>query len=201
MRVPIVELPREKFARICTQGSLDQGVAALIEDVAIIELEDLLASLPSDRPAFLVALDSISDPHNMGAIIRTAECSGAHGVIVGRDGAAMITDTVVKASAGAVAHIPIARVQNLHKALVEIREHNIWVLGLESNDGVDMYKSDLTVPICVVVGSEGKGMRPVVRKTCDILVRIPMHGRISSLNASVAAAVVMYEVVRQRTAV
>ncbi len=197
-KVPCVELPREKFARISQDGTLDQGVAALVEDVNLRELGDVLVPHPSGAPPFFIALDSITDPHNAGAIIRTAECAGAQAVILPRDGSTMITDVVVKASAGAVAHMPIVRVANLHRALEEMKMHDIWIVGLDSNTGSSLFSTDLSVPICVVVGSEGKGMRPLIRKICDILVHIPMAGRIGSLNASVAAALMMYEVMRCR---
>jgi 23S rRNA (guanosine2251-2'-O)-methyltransferase len=195
--IPVSQLDRQKFDRLGA-GQAAQGVAALVEDVATVDLADLLAISREQDPPFFVALDSITDPHNVGAIIRSAECTGAHGVILPKHDSASITDVVVKASAGAVSHIPVARVGNLHQALEELKRNGIWVAGLAGEGDTDLLQFDGFRPLCLVIGSEGKGLRPVIRSACDILIRIPMWGHIDSLNASVAAALAMYEVRRRR---
>ncbi|MAT38693.1 MAG: 23S rRNA (guanosine(2251)-2'-O)-methyltransferase RlmB [Ectothiorhodospiraceae bacterium] len=197
--VPTVTLPKQKFDRL--EGGNDpaaQGVVALIEDVRIYELDDLLEIEKEQDPPFFVALDSITDPHNVGAIIRSAECAGAHGIILPKHDTPPLTDVVMKASAGAATHIPIAKVTNLRTALEKMKTAGIWIAGLAGEGEVDLFTLDGFKPLCIVVGSEGRGIRPTNLKACDELVRIPMWGRIESLNASVAAAVAMYEVRRKR---
>jgi 23S rRNA (guanosine2251-2'-O)-methyltransferase len=195
--VTVAEMPKQKFDRIrgCQEA---QGVAALVEDVETVELEDLLAITREQDPPFFIALDSMQDPHNVGAIIRSAVCAGAHGVILSVHDSSMLTEAVVRASAGAVAHIPIAKVGNLHQTLLTMKERNIWIAGLAGDGDSDMLAFDADRPLCVVIGGEGGGMRALTRKTCDMVVRIPMWGPIDSLNASVASALMMYEVKRKR---
>lgn len=195
--IPWVELPKVKFDRLGT-GVHTQGVAALVEEARIMELDELLAYKPEQDPPFLVALDGITDPHNAGAVIRSAECAGAHGVIIPMRDAVPITDTVVKVSAGATEHMRIARVAHLGRTLEELKEHGIWVAGLAADGDTDLFALDGERPLCIVVGAEGGGLRPTIRKACDMLVRIPMWGHIDSLNASVAAALALYEVRRKR---
>ncbi len=196
-RIPMVELPKQKFDRLGDTENA-QGIVALVEDVETLELSDLLTFHKEQDAAFFIALDSITDPHNVGAIIRTAECAGVHGVILPVRESSPLTETVIKASAGAVSHQRIAKVGNLHHALEEMKSHNIWIAGLDEDGDTDLFQLDGTMPLCLVIGSEGKGMRPLIRKSCDMLVRIPLWGRIESLNASVAAALAMYEVRRKR---
>ena len=196
-RILVTQLDKMKFDRL-GGGMASQGVAALVEDVTTLDLGDLLALKREQDPPFFIALDSITDPHNVGAIIRSAECAGAHGIILPKHDSAAITDVVVKSSAGAISHIPIARVGNLHQALEELKKNNIWVAGLAGEGDTDLLQFDGYRPICLVVGSEGKGLRPVIRSACDILIRIPLWGRIDSLNASVAAALALYEIRRRR---
>jgi 23S rRNA (guanosine2251-2'-O)-methyltransferase len=196
-KVPLIELSRDKFTRLNAPQEA-QGVVALIEDIPLFSLADLLTSAPEDEPAFFIALDEITDPHNTGAIVRSASCAGAHGVILPERNSAMINDTVVKVSAGATSHIRIARVGNLHKALLELREKNIWIAGLDSRGDKDLFALDGSLPVCLVIGAEGKGLRPLIRKTCDFIVSIPMWGKVDSLNASVAAALALYEIRRKR---
>lgn len=176
-----------------------QGVVALVGAQAYVALEELLEKgRAANVSGLLVVLDGIEDPRNLGALIRTAYCAGAHGVIVPERRAAHLTEAVARASAGASEYLPVARVTNLARALDQLKEANYWIVGLDerakkSFDGVD-YRS----ACALVLGSEGQGLHELVRKKCDFLVSIPTVGRISSLNVSVAAGVVLYEVVRQR---
>ncbi len=196
-KVPVIELPKKKFDRYAELGTT-QGIVALVEDVRTWELEDLLAAVPPGEKPFFVALDAIQDPHNAGAIIRTAECAGAHGVILPRHDSAPLTETVVKAAAGATAHIRIARVGNLAQALAALKERDIWIAGMDDEGKSDLFRFDGDIPLCLVIGNEAQGMRPIIKKLCDTILRIPMRGKVSSLNASVAAGLAMYEVVRRR---
>jgi 23S rRNA (guanosine2251-2'-O)-methyltransferase len=195
--IQVAESPKQKFDRIRGSQSA-QGVAALVEDVETVEFEDLIAIRREQDPPFFIALDSMQDPHNVGAIIRSAVCAGAHGVVLSVHDSSMLTDAVVKASAGAVAHIPIAKVGNLHQALETMKQRNIWIVGLAGDGETDLLQFDADLPLCVVIGGEAGGMRALTRKTCDRTVRIPMWGPIDSLNASVASALMMYEVRRKR---
>ena len=162
-------------------------------------MEDILraAGERGEKP-LLVVCDEISDPHNLGAIIRTAECAGAHGVIVPKRRSAGLTAVVAKTSAGAVSYLPVARVPNIAALLADLKKRGIWVFGAAAEGSVSLYDADLAGPAAIVIGSEGDGMTRLVRESCDFLVSIPMKGRISSLNASAAAAVLLYEALRQR---
>ncbi len=195
-RIPVTTLPKDKFDRLGDVRHA-QGIAARIEDVRTLELDELLGiEVEQDAPFFL-ALDGIKDPHNLGAIMRTAVCAGVHGLVLPKHEAAMISETVVKGSAGATSYLPVSRVVNLQQALEAMKERGIWIVGLDSNGGTDLFGTDGARPLCIVIGSE-KGIRPVVRAVCDDMVRIPMWGRVDSLNASVAAALMLYEVRRSR---
>ncbi len=176
-----------------------QGVIAMVAGQQYAELADILASARrSGSPPFLVLLDGIQDPHNLGAIIRTADAVRADGVVIPRRNAAGLTAASVKASAGTSAHVPVARVANLNNAMQTLREEGVWLMGLAA-DGPSLFdKVDYTVPVALVIGGEGKGLRPLVRSNCDEVVRLPIAGHADSLNASVAAALVLYEVFRQR---
>lgn len=195
--VPVTQLDKQKFDRLGAPKEA-QGIVALIEDITPLSLEELLAIRHEQDPPFFLAVDNVTDPRNLGAILRSAECAGVHGVILPQRDSSPITDVVVKTSAGATAHIPIARVGNLHQALLQLKEADIWVAGLDAGGDDDLISFDGYRPICLVVGSEGKGLRPLIRKACDILLRIPMWGQVDSLNASVAAALALYEVRRKR---
>ena len=142
--------------------------------------------------------DEISDPHNLGAILRTAECAGAHGVIIPKRRSAGLTAIVAKTSAGAVSYMPVARVANISATLKELQEKGVWIFGTAADGNTTLYSADLKGPAAIVIGSEGDGMSRLVREGCDFLVSIPLQGRISSLNASAAAAILLYEAVRQR---
>jgi len=175
-----------------------QGVIAFIETFNYSSVEDILSRADSlGEPPFIIILDGMEDPHNLGAITRTAEAAGSHGIIIPRNRSATVTETVVKTSAGAVFHIPVARVTNLVKTITEIKKKGLWVYGLDM-DGTDFRKEDISGGVALVIGSEGNGLSRLVKEKCDVIISIPMYGKINSLNASNAAAVIMYEVIRQR---
>ena len=177
----------------------NQGVVAVCEAFRYVDLEDLLSLVSrSQRPALFVVLDGIEDPQNLGSIIRTCECAGAHGVIIRERRSASVTPTVEKAAAGATQHIAVCRVTNIRTAVDRMKAAGVWVVGTSGDGSQPYYRADLTVPLALVIGSEAKGVSRLVREACDYTVSIPMYGQINSLNAAVAAAVVIYEAVRQR---
>jgi 23S rRNA (guanosine2251-2'-O)-methyltransferase len=171
-----------------------QGVVAWVEPYRYADAHEL-ASVP--KP-LIVALDQVSDPHNLGAVIRTAEAAGATGVVVPAHGSARVTPAVARASAGAVEHLPVAVVTNLARYLGEVKSGDLWVVGAAGDAPRSMWESDLSGGLALVFGAEGKGLRPLVRRTCDELVSIPLEGAVESLNVSVAAGVLVYEAKRQR---
>ncbi|GGA51446.1 23S rRNA (guanosine(2251)-2'-O)-methyltransferase RlmB [Paenibacillus physcomitrellae] len=177
-----------------------QGVVAQVAPYAYAEVEDLLeAASASGRPPFLLILDEIEDPHNLGSILRTAECTGVHGVILPKRRSASITATVSKTSAGAVEYVPVARVTNLAQTIDQLKEAGIWVVGTDVEAREGIYDTNIfNGPVAVVIGNENKGMGRLIKEKCDVLVKLPMAGKLNSLNASVAAGVVMYEVLRRR---
>ena len=176
-----------------------QGVIAQVAAYEYSTVEDILAKAEEKgEPPFLILLDNVEDPHNLGAIIRTANLAGAHGVIIPKRRAVGLTSTVAKTSAGAINYTPVAKVTNLVRTMEELKEKGIWFVCADM-DGTLMYDMDLTGPIGLVIGNEGDGVSPLVKKNCDMVASIPMKGDIDSLNASVAAGVLAYEIVRQRT--
>jgi len=182
-----------------------QGMIARISEAVFVTLEDIIKKTKdlrqNGRTPRLIVCDSLQDPHNLGAIIRSALASGADGVIITRERSAPVGGTAAKSSAGAVSHIDICQVTNLTTALKMLKEAGFWVFGaVKDGDAQSLYEVDLSVPACLVVGSEGKGIRPLVRKECDILISIPMIGTLDSLNSSVAAAVILFEAMRQSIA-
>jgi 23S rRNA (guanosine2251-2'-O)-methyltransferase len=194
--VPVRTLPRDQLTRLAKVAS-HQGVVAVTAEKRYNDIEDLLAH-KRGQYAFLLVLDGIEDPHNLGAIIRTAEGAGADGVVLPERRAVGVTATVVKASSGATEYLPIAKVTNIGRAVEELKERNIWTVGLDER-GEKLYDQlDYKMDCALVLGAEGHGLHEQVRKKCDFLVSIPMLGKVPSLNVSVAAAVVMYEVARQR---
>ncbi|MDE7242890.1 MAG: 23S rRNA (guanosine(2251)-2'-O)-methyltransferase RlmB [Oscillospiraceae bacterium] len=196
--VVVVETDRRKLDAMSITHS-HQGVIAAAAVKAYVPVGEILenARQKGEKP-LLVVCDGISDPHNLGAIIRTAECVGAHGVVIPKRRSAGLTAVVEKTSAGAVSYLPVARVPNTAALLKELKEQGIWVFGTAAEGGTPLYQADLRGPAAVVIGSEGDGMSRLVRENCDFLVSIPMKGHISSLNASAAAAVLLYEALRQR---
>jgi len=182
-----------------SQTRVNQGIIALTAAKDYVDLSDLLEiSRSKGEPAFFVILDGVEDPHNLGAILRTADATGVHGVIVRERRAVGLTPAVEKASAGAVEYVPVARVTNLNRTLETLKENNIWIVGIDRDASTDFTGIDYRPATALVIGGEGQGISDLVKKNCDFLASIPMRGKISSLNASVAAAVVMYEVLKQR---
>ena len=179
-------------------GVVHQGVVALAAPVKFADLGEVLQNWSSDKAPLLILLDGIEDPHNMGAIIRTAECCGATAVLIPKRHTAPINATVAKTSAGALESIPLVQVGNVAQTIEELKKQGFWVLGAHMEGQQTLYQADLTSPLVLVIGNEGKGLSRLTKERCDFLVTIPMYGRINSLNASVAAAILMYEAVRQR---
>ncbi len=196
--IVVVEADRRKLDGMSRTKS-HQGVIAVAAVREYAEVDDILAAArEKGEPPLIVVCDEISDPHNLGAVIRTAECAGAHGVIIPKRRSAGLTAIVAKTSAGAVSYLPVARVPNLTAQLKELKKEGLWVYGAAADGATSLYETDLKGPAVIVIGSEGEGMSRLVSEQCDFLVSIPMRGRIESLNASAAAAVVLYEAVRQR---
>ena len=179
-------------------GVVHQGVVALAAPVKFADLGEVLQNWSSDKAPLLILLDGIEDPHNMGAIIRTAECCGATAVLIAKRHTAPLNATVAKTSAGALESIPLVQVGNVAQTIEELKKQGFWVLGAHMEGQQTLYQADLTSPLVLVIGNEGKGLSRLTKERCDFLVTIPMYGRINSLNASVAAAILMYEAVRQR---
>ncbi|MDR6226981.1 23S rRNA (guanosine(2251)-2'-O)-methyltransferase RlmB [Desmospora profundinema] len=196
--VPVQTVPRRKLDQLA-QGGNHQGVMAQVASHDYASVEELFrhAEERGEAPFFLL-LDGIEDPHNLGSILRTADAAGVHGVVIPKRRAVGLTPVVAKTSAGAVEHVPVARVTNLNRLADQLKEQGVWLVGTDA-DAVDDFGSvDYQVPVALVIGNEGKGISHVLKQRCDFLVRLPMKGRVSSLNASVAAALFMYEVMRRR---
>lgn len=194
----VADADRRKLDSMSVTGA-HQGVVASVAAQKYAEVADLLqvAEERGEKP-LLVVCDEISDPHNLGAIIRTAECAGAHGVIIPKRRSAGLTAVVAKASAGAVAHLPVARVPNIPALLKDLKKRGLWIYGADASGSASLYETDWTGAAAIVIGSEGAGMTRLAAEQCDFLVKIPMKGRINSLNASAACAVLLYEAMRQR---
>ena len=182
------------------EGVQHQGVVAQVAAYGYVEVDDILARAEAKgETPFLLVLDEIEDPHNLGSILRTADCTGVHGVIIPKRRSVGLTATVSKTSAGAVEYVPVARVTNLAQTMEQLKERGIWLVGTDVSATQDLYETDLfTMPLALVIGNESKGMGRLVKQTCDALLKLPMAGQINSLNASVAAGIFMYEVVRRR---
>ena len=194
----VVEADKRKLDAM-SRTHAHQGVIALSAVREYAGVEDILqAARDKGEAPLLVICDELSDPHNLGAVIRTAECAGAHGVIIPKRRSAGLTAVVAKTSAGAVAHVPVARVPNLPALLDDLKKRGIWVFGTAADGTTALYDADLKGPAAIVIGSEGSGMGRLVAERCDFLVSIPMRGKLNSLNASAAAAILLYEAVRQR---
>ena len=197
-KIPIVEVERGKINQMA-QTENAQGVIATVPPFNYQTIDAMLAlAKERNEDPFLSLLDGIEDPHNLGSIIRTAETAGVHGVIIPKRRSVAVNSTVSKTSAGAVEHMKIARVSNLNETIRNLKEKGLWIVGTDMHTDTYYYKQDLKGPIAIVIGSEGFGMSELVRKNCDFLVKIPMKGKVTSLNASVSAGIVMYEAVRQR---
>ena len=197
IKIPIVETERQKLDKL-SEGANHQGIIAYVAQHEYVEVEDILKTAKEkDRAPFIIILDKITDPHNFGSILRTANCVGADGVIIPKRSGVGLNEIVAKTSAGAIEYVPVAKVTNIAQTIEKLKKEGIWIAGAEAG-GEEMYRSNLTGAIALVIGSEGEGISHLVKQKCDFLVEIPMFGNVNSLNASVAAAVVMYEVVRQR---
>lgn len=194
--VPVRAMPRDQLTRLANTAG-HQGVVAVTAEKQYGDLDDLLKN-KRGKFSFLIVLDGVEDPHNLGAIIRSAEAAGADGVVIPERRAAGVTATVVKASAGASEYLPIAKVTNISRAIEEIKTHNIWTVGLDQHGSKLYDQIDYKMDCAVILGAEGHGLHAHVREKCDYVVSIPMMGKVASLNVSVAAAVVMYEAARQR---
>ena len=196
--VVVVEADRRKLDNMSVTKA-HQGVVAVAAVREYCSLDDILALAEERGEApFVVLCDEISDPRNFGAILRSAECAGAHGVVIPKRRSAGLTGVVDKTSAGAAEHLLVARVPNLSAAITEMKEKGLWIYGAAAEAGQNLWETNLTGPVGLVIGSEGEGLGRLVRERCDSLVRIPMKGRIGSLNAATAAGVLMYETLRQR---
>ena len=194
--VRVDEVPHGDLAHRSRSG-VHQGVGAELGEFRYADLEDLLEA--AKGPPFLLVLDGVTDPQNLGALVRSAHALGADGVVIPKDRAAGVTPAAFKAAAGALEHCPLARVTNLSRALEQMKERGIWTVALAADAEQEMGAIDLKAPTALVLGSEGSGVRPLVRKTCDHVARIPMAGKVGSLNVAAAGAVALYEVARQRS--
>ena len=194
----VVETDRRKLDQMSATGA-HQGVIAMVAAHSYATLDDILNRAKERGEAPLIVIcDELSDPHNLGAIIRTAECAGAHGVVIPKRRSVGLTAIVGKASAGALGYMPVARVTNITNAIKELKERGVWIFGTAAEGATPLYQADLKGAAAIVIGNEGDGMSRLVAESCDLKVSIPMKGRISSLNASAAAAILLYEAVRQR---
>jgi len=194
--IPVKFLPRTELDEMAGTGA-HQGVVAVTSSKQYSDLDDVVGAKRGEK-ALIVVLDGVEDPHNLGAILRTADAAGADGVVIPERRAASVTETVTKVSAGASEHLPIARVTNIARSLEDLKDHNIWTVGLDERGSHTYDSLDYKMDCAIVLGAEGKGLHDLVAKKCDFLVSIPMLGKVPSLNVSVAAGVVLYEVVRQR---
>lgn len=198
-KIIVTEIEKNKLNQIA-QTQNNQGVIAIVPPYDYCEVEEILeeAKRKNEMP-FILILDGIEDPHNLGSIIRTAETAGVHGIIIPKRRAASVNSTVSKVSAGAVEHMKIARVNNINETIRNLKEQGVWICGTDMDTNTIYTKQDYKMPIAIVIGSEGFGMSRLVKENCDFLVKIPMKGKITSLNASVSAGIIMYEVVKNRS--
>ena len=197
-KIVIVEIEKEKLSKMA-QTENTQGVIALVPPFNYCSVDDILNEAKAkNEKAFILILDGIEDPHNLGSIIRTAETAGVHGIIIPKRRSASVNSTVNKTSAGATSFMKIARVNNLNETIQYLKDNDVWIYGTDMNTDKMYYDEDMKGNIAIVIGSEGFGMSRLVKENCDFLIKIPMKGKITSLNASVSAGIVMYEVVKQR---
>lgn len=196
-KVPVRQREKGDLTRLCGTEH-HQGVALKVEPYHYVDFEDLVQKAVAEEAPLILVLDSVQDPHNLGALIRSAACAGAHGVVIPKDRAAGVTAAVDKASAGATETIAVAQVTNISQALQALKEVGFWIYGADGSAKGTIYQQDLSGAVALVIGGEGGGIRPLVRKGCDEVVSIPMQGGVNSLNASVAGGIMLFEVVRQR---
>ncbi len=198
LRLPVQEVER-KILDATAGNANHQGVILYLSPKEYVELEDILSrAAEKGEPPFILALDEVEDPHNLGALIRTADAAGVHGVIIPKRRAVGLTGAVAKAAAGAVEHVPVARVANLNQALAKLKENGCWVVGADMMGTDYPYSVNLKGPLVLVIGGEHKGLGRLVQENCDHVVKLPMFGHVSSLNAGVAGSILMYEALRQR---
>lgn len=197
-KVIVKEIDKQKMNQMA-QSDNHQGIIAIVPPFDYCEVEDILeAAKQKNEDPLILILDGIEDPHNLGSIIRTAETAGVHGVIIPKRRAAQVNSTVNKVSAGAVEHMKVARVNNINETIRMLKENDVWICGTDMDTKTYYYDQDLKGPLAIVIGSEGFGMGKLVKQNCDFLVKIPMKGKITSLNASVSAGIIIYEAVKQR---
>ncbi len=197
--IPIEVVPRNRLDQL-SKGAVHQGCVAQVAERTYATIDDILAHAASkNEPPFLVVLDTIQDVNNLGSLLRTAEAAGIHGIIIPEHRAAEVNATVVKTSAGASEHLLIARETNLTRAIDYLKKQQVWVIGLVGEAQTLYTQADLTGPLALVVGNEGKGISRLVREHCDLLIKLPMHGSINSLNAAIAGSIALYEALRQRS--
>ncbi|NBK96885.1 MAG: 23S rRNA (guanosine(2251)-2'-O)-methyltransferase RlmB [Clostridia bacterium] len=195
-KIPCVYMNRKKMDQKL-EGN-HQGIAALIDEYKVYDMDTLLQSIPSGKLPLLVMLDGIEDPHNLGAILRTCDCVGADGVIIGKHRNVGLTPTVAKVSTGAIDTVKVAQVTNLSKTLQYLKQKGYWVAGTDMHNASNYTEAKYDMPLVLVIGSEGAGISPLVRKNCDFCIKLPMVGKVTSLNASVACGVLLYEIYSQR---
>lgn len=196
LKIPIVEADKSKLDAL-SEGGNHQGVVAICAAHAYVDIKDMIKKAKEKESPLIIILDKITDPHNFGSILRTANCVGASGVIIPKRSGVGLSEIVAKTSAGAIEYTPVSKVTNIAETIELLKKEGFWIAGAEA-DGELMYNTDLTGAIALVIGSEGEGISRLVKEKCDFLCRIPMFGEINSLNASVAAGIMMYEAVRQR---
>lgn len=198
-RIPVDPAPKETLEKMA-KGGLHQNVVGILKEIPYADIASILSRWKkSGRKALFLILDGIQDPQNLGSLIRTALGCGAHGIVIPKDRAVGVTPSVVKASAGASAHLPVARVVNISTTVEDLKKEGIWVYGATGEARDPIYRLDLNIDLAIVIGAEGKGIRPLVKKKCDRLFSIPMKGPVSSFNAAVSAGMILYEVMRQRS--
>jgi len=197
--IPVREMDRRKLTEL-SGSEAHQGIVAILSEVSYSDLDTIFhRSKQKGEPVLIALLDEIQDPRNLGAIIRSAEAFGFHGIIIPQNRSVTLTEVVAKTSAGAVAYLPVVRVNNLARTMDNLKEKGVWIAGTDQTADKSLYETDLNMALGIVIGSEGKGMRRLVREKCDFLIKIPMTGRVNSLNASVAAAICFAEIRRQRS--
>ena len=197
-KIIVVNTDKQKLDKMI-DGKNSQGIIASVTDFEYSEIEDIINYAKSrNEDPFVLILDKIEDPHNLGAIIRSAECMGVHGIIIQKRNACLVTDTVEKVAAGACSYVKVARVTNITESIKKLKEYGLWIYGLDMAGVSNIYDTKLEGAIGIVVGNEGEGISRLVKENCDVLMKIPMTGKINSLNASVSAAISIYEVLRQK---
>lgn len=197
-KIIVVNTDKQKLDKMI-EGKNSQGIVASVTEFKYSDIEDIINNAKSKKEnPFVLILDKIEDPHNLGAIIRSAECMGVHGIIIQKRNACLVTDTVEKVAAGACSYVKVARVTNITESIKKLKEYGLWIYGLDMAGESNIYDTKLEGSIGIVVGNEGEGISRLVKENCDVLIKIPMTGKINSLNASVSAAISIYEVLRQK---